>query len=172
MDTAGGHWRAENEHFQWLRGFVSHWDGGMNPASVTPAQAARELGISASTVRRDIARGAPVVAHGGRGPGKAARLVVADYAAFRRGERVTASNLDALETAILETLRCDGGDGAPLHDSLGVGRREAALLFLSLYQRFHRRLTGRELLELPQAIERLVRVLPRSRNGQMGSALE
>lgn len=131
----------------------------MGTRGVTPTQAARELGLSPSTVRRDVRRGAPVISQGGTGPGRATRLVLADYERWRRGDPLTWQAVDALEAAMLDLLKRDAGDGRPMHVELGIPERNAAAMLLALFERFHQRFAGSAPARLPEAIEQRVRVL-------------
>lgn len=109
----------------------------MQRNAVTVATAASELGVSASQVRRWIAAGAPVVRD--RKP----RLVdVDELRRWRQGAHGDA--LAKIEAALLDTLRRDCGLGAAAHDVLGIDDGRAALLLLSVYDRLHHAITGRD----------------------------
>lgn len=120
------------------------------PERITDA--ARELGISPSQLRRDIAAGAPVQRPGGRGRGRGALVVVADVKAWRE-RSAPAFYIAGLERALRDVLTRDGGLGEPAHVSLGIPRARAATLLLAAYERAYRKFTDRDAPTLPAELE-------------------
>lgn len=72
-------------------------------ADPLPVQdAARALGVTVRTLRRDLAAGAPVVRRGGRGRGRAALVDVAAIEAWRRCRSQAAATDDVLRVIAAE----------------------------------------------------------------------
>lgn len=134
----------------------------MTDPAVPVVAAARELSCSPATLRRWLRAGAPCVQPGGHGPGRSARVVVADVERWRRGEP-GADLMQRIGVALVDVLRRDGGEGVPAHRSLNIPRRPAAALLAIAYERIYRAMTGNDAKALPAEIEHAVRDLTDSR---------
>ncbi|KQP35863.1 helix-turn-helix domain-containing protein [Pseudorhodoferax sp. Leaf274] len=105
--------------------------------SVTCAEAAAQLGVSPSQVRRWVQAGAPVVREG-----RPMLVEVADLQRWRQFQAADA--LDALAIAMLHSVRCEMADGRTAPQLLSIDERRAAALMLAAYRRAHSEMTGRD----------------------------
>lgn len=96
--------------------------------------AARALGVTATCVRRWVARGAPAVSR---------RPILVSVEAIRTWRRGT-DPLHLLASALLETFRREAVRGMPAHRVLGIPDRAAAVLLLAVFDRAHHAITGTE----------------------------
>lgn len=104
---------------------------------VTCAEAAAELGVSASQVRRWIQSGAPVA--------RDRRPMLVDLEDLRQWrQRQAADVLHALAVSMLRAVRCEMADGKSASRLLGIDDRRAAALMLATFDRVHVDLTGHE----------------------------
>jgi hypothetical protein len=114
--------------------------------------AALDLGVTPQAVRGWLRQGAPCVqAATGSGPGRGSLVDVEELRRWR--ERGAEACLPAIAQALLDTFRRDGGEGIPIHRSLGVSDRAAAALLVTVYHRIHHRLVGCDPVELPPELE-------------------
>ena len=117
--------------------------------SVTISEAAKALGVTASTVRRWIQHGAPTECPGkeGRGHGALVNLqALSLWRASRLGVSVPqpAVVMEKVKTALLDVLKRDGGQGVPAPVELGIPGEKAAALLAHGYNRIQRLLCGSE----------------------------
>lgn len=129
--------------------------------AVTVDEAAHDLNVAPKTVRLWIREGAPCVQTGKPGPGNGARVNLEDLKAWRARragiEHGAEQVLEKVATALLDTLRRDGGSGMPAHQQLGIPTRNAAVYLSVAYWRIHRALTGEQPQgDYPEAIEALL----------------
>lgn len=122
-------------------------------------RAAAALGISASQLRRDIARGAPVVSRGSVGRSRGSLIDLAAYRRWRNREFDAGRAMEAVEQALIDVLKRDAGLGEPAHVSIGIRRQQAAAVLCIAYERIHRAITGHDAESLPSEIAHAVRDL-------------
>jgi hypothetical protein len=148
----------------------------MSAAAVTVEECAKALKVTTSTVRGWIRDGAPVVSPGQCGRGNGARIDLArlsGWRAQRLGLTVDDDSrmLRLIAVALLEVFERDGGDGAPLHRSIGIPNAKAAALLVESYTRIHQRITGTDPEKLPPEIERILTVCVSSaRRSHLGAS--
>ncbi len=135
----------------------------MTTAPVTVSRAAAELGVTAACVRGWLRAGAPCVEPGSVGRGHGAIVMVSDLSAWRARrlgllESAEEHLMERIAGALLDVLRRDGGQGVPLHRSLGIPEPKAAALLLAAFQRAHRAAMGCDAERLPPEIETIVSV--------------
>ena len=126
-----------------------------DPVSI--ADYARARGVSRSVVLRWIReKGAPCVNRGGNGPGQIT-LVDADILDAWRGLNDGARRLvlEQVGEGLLDTLLRDGPEGVPVHRSICIARRQAAAMLAFAFERIARRVTGREINNLPKPMVRI-----------------
>jgi hypothetical protein len=113
---------------------------------VTAAQAAAHFNVSADTVRRWVRLGCPTIRPGEVGRTRGALLdidAVARWRARRAGIDSTPNHLmERIETALLDTLRRDGGNGWPITQDLGIEHGLATELLTHALRRIRRALEG------------------------------
>ncbi len=132
-------------------------------SAVSLSRAARELRVSAGTVRRWLRAGAPGASPGEVGRGHGAQIVVADLVAWRGSHGQITHAVAAGADCVLDRVACalwnaymrDGGHGEAAHKALGISDRRAAALLVVAYQRIAREVTGAEPERLPAQIEHL-----------------
>ena len=113
------------------------------PDSSSIAEAAARFDVHEETVRRWIRAGCPCVSPGEVGRGHGARLDLNDVArwrAARAGMKQTGDVMTKVETALLDVLRRDGGNGYPLPFELGLSQEQAARLLADAHARIARAL--------------------------------
>jgi len=143
---------------------------------VTITAAAHTLGIAGATLRRWIREdGCPCVSPGSAGRGHGAMVdpdAVKRWRAGGAGEAVAQGRetdvLERVAGALWDTLSRDGGEGVPVHRTLGIGRAQAAALLAIAYDRIARGVTGHDAERLPPQIELLRTVCVRSVNSNIG----
>jgi len=120
-------------------------------------EAARELAVSAGTLRRWLRQGAPCARPGEVGRGHGARVDIEAVRRWRAGVGLAdaAALLDRVACALWSTYTRDAGHGEPAHASLGIRHRAAAGLLYVAYTRIARELTGGEIESLPAQIDHL-----------------
>lgn len=126
-------------------------------APVAIDEYARNRQVSRSAVLRWIReRGAPYITRGGHGPGRCT-TVDADALDAWRGlnDGLRKLILEQVADGMLDTLLRAGPEGVPVHRSIGVSRKEAAAMLAFAFERAARRVMGRDIDELPQAIKRI-----------------
>lgn len=118
----------------------------MSPVSV--GEAAAHFGVSTETVRRWVRIGAPCVRPGERGRGRGTLLNVDDISRWRAARRGLPIHdppgdvMQRIERAMIDVLRRDGGDGQPIHVSLGVSQVHAVAILTEALNRIGRSLIG------------------------------
>lgn len=100
--------------------------------AATAWQAARELGVTATCVRRWVARGAPCLSR--------RRPLLVDVDALRRW-RAGSDPLAVVQRVLLEVYQREAIRGQPAHRAIGLDDKRAALLLLAVYERMHRAMT-------------------------------
>lgn len=135
----------------------------MNAAPLTIGECAKALKVTTSTVRGWIRDGAPVVSPGQCGRGNGARVELSSVCAWRAQRLgLTVENdsrvVRLIAVALLEVFERDGGDGAPLHRSIGIPDNKAAAVLVEAYNRIHKRMVGVDPEKLPPEIERILTV--------------
>lgn len=147
----------------------------MSAAAVTIEECARAMKVQPATVRGWIRdHGAPVESEGSCGRGNGARVVISKIQAWRNRRLGLTRDGDAaaalahFAAALLEVFQRDGGDGAPLHRSIGIPDAKAAALLIAAYQRAHRRLTGADPDRLPPETVTLMTVCVSSSRSTTG----
>ena len=105
--------------------------------AVSLSAAARELGISESTARRDVRSGAPVVRTGGAGRGHGAMVDLDKYRAWHASNQAVEAPASEVSERIAETLLELHRQG--LHRLAELRDDVAAALFLAIHERFVRR---------------------------------
>lgn len=130
---------------------------------MTIRAAARELGVSESTIRRWVQNGAPCIRQGESGRGRGALVHVSDLERRRRGGLKPDRVLDRVAEAMLEAYRCEANQGLPAHRLFPAMPKEgkAAMLYAYAYHRVHLKLTGMPPDDnaLPEPIEQLLRIV-------------
>jgi hypothetical protein len=114
--------------------------------SVPIADAARHFDVSVDTMRRWVRLGCPCASPGELGRGKGAMLNLDDVARWR----ATRAGIDAIpcdlmvriETALLDVLRRDGGNGWPITRDLGIEHEQATELLTHALRRIRRAIEG------------------------------
>lgn len=109
-------------------------------------EAARHFGVTTETVRCWIRAGAPCVSPGEVGRGHSARLNLEDVARWRAAKAGIIPGPDdvmtRIETALMDVVRRDGGNGAPIAQQLGIPADTAAEFLAHVHSRIRRALTG------------------------------
>lgn len=126
-----------------------HAKNGQTPArcGMRLREAARLLGIDASTLRRDIRAGCPVVELGSVGRSKGTRVdldQVRRWRATKHGEV-----LPTLEAALLDVFR------DAIHEKLKIQPGQLAYLLIRIYEKVYEDVTHLPLVELPEEMRRL-----------------
>jgi hypothetical protein len=129
----------------------------MKRPAATVLEAARELRVTASTVRGWIRRGAPTIELGSVGRGRGSRVDVAALRAWRSGVSTSSTvDLDRIATGMWAAYsRAPEGESRPTWQTLGVDRDRAAAMLVATYYEIARSVTGRYPEQLPAEIERL-----------------
>lgn len=129
---------------------------------LTINRAARELGKSASTVRRWVQRGCPCVRPGEVGRGKGAILNLQDVITWRGGGGVFQASdderLEFLAGVLMDVLRRD-----EIHERIGITASEMAGMLVLIYERYHKNLTHEPVdrQKLPPEIAQLLAIYVR-----------
>lgn len=120
--------------------------------------AARQLGKSASTVRRWIQRGCPCVKPGEVGRGKGSILNLADVLAWRAGGIAPADQDNRLE--FVADVLMDSFKRDEITIKIGITTRELAGVLALIYQRYYRNLTHEQpdMDKLPDEITQLLAI--------------
>jgi len=128
--------------------------------SVPLRTAARELGVSASTVRRWIQHGAPCVHPGESGRGKGALVRVGDLRRWRVGFVDEGRTLERIAETMLDAHLREFMNGKPAWVALDVREWKAAFVLVNAYCRAHAKLTGTwpDEAAFPAPIEQLMRI--------------
>jgi hypothetical protein len=124
-------------------GRAESWRSGVSVSTdVSLPEAARHFKVTPETIRRWIRAGCPCVSPGEVGRGHGARLNIGDVARWRAARAgvpaVPDDLMTRIETAIVDTLRRDGGNGRPVAADLGLSHEQAATLLTHAYSRIRR----------------------------------
>lgn len=119
---------------------------------VTCTQAAAELGVSPSQVRRWVQAGAPVV--------RERRPMLIDLPELQRWrQHQHADAMDVIALAMLRSVRSELMNGKTAPQLLGVEDRRAAALLLAAYSRMHSDMLGHDCdAQVNDAIAQLRRI--------------
>lgn len=121
--------------------------------AVTCTQAAAQLGVSPSQVRRWVQAGAPVV--------RESRPMLLDLAELQRWRQHQAADaLDVVALAMLRAVRTELANGRTAPQLLSIDDRRAAALMLAAYSKVHTELVGHDCddNEVNEAIAQLRRI--------------
>lgn len=125
-------------------------------------QAARELSVSASTIRRWISRGAPTVSLGKEGRGNGSLVDVDQLRAWRAGVTVQRGDnavLNAIAVGIKRVFSDHApGHGQPAHKVVGLSDRLGAAFLAHVYYAVGKQVLGREPEDVPAEISDLERI--------------
>lgn len=118
----------------------------------TCAEAAAQLGVSTSQVRRWVQSGAPVVRY--------CRPMLVEVSDLQRWRQHHAGDaLDAIAIAMLRSVRSEMTNGRTAPQLLSIDDRRAAALLLAAYGRAHSEITGQDAdTEVSDAIAQLRRI--------------
>lgn len=137
----------------------------MNPRDASLAEAALALGISVSTVRRNVREGAPCVSLGAAGRGKGSRVDIDKLRAWRGGGETPQQNDQQVLAAAAKGFyaafgRDAPGHGRPAHAVLGLRDHGAAALYVHVFCCVAQQITGRlpDISECPREIADLSRI--------------
>jgi Helix-turn-helix domain len=112
----------------------------------TVAEAAARFNVSPDTVRRWVRLGCPAIRPGEVGRTRGAVLdldAVARWRASRAGvDSIPNDLMERIETALLDVLRRDGGNGWPVTHDLGIEHSLATELLTHALRRIRRALEG------------------------------
>lgn len=119
-------------------------------------EAASLLEKNPATIRRWIAEGAPCVSPGEAGRGHGAVVDIDALLRWRHGvkQRDEAEMLKIIAAAMLDFFKRDSGIGEPAHRTIGIRDREAAALYVLLYEYIAQR-NGHGAEPLPDEIARI-----------------
>lgn len=110
-------------------------------------EAAKALGISVSTLQRDIADGCPALALGSVGRGKGSRVDVEAVRRWRAGAR--GAILPLMETVLVAVFRCG------VHNRLKIHPGAVSYILLKVFEQAHELAKDEPLIELPMEMRRL-----------------
>jgi len=127
---------------------------------VSLVEAARELGVSVSTIRRWIRDGAPTVSLGGPGRGKGSRVDVQELRAWLAGGTAQcdgAAALRSLEATIREVYAGEvEGMCLPAHALIGIEPIKAAAYLVHFWRVAVPKMIGQTPDGTPQIIQDLI----------------
>lgn len=127
-----------------------HHSAALSVFNVTVQQAAQALSLSVRQVQRDLEAGCPCLTEGSVG-GKGARLDLDAYRQWRAARRGDA--LAVLEDLVYECALDDIAERAR------ITRPQLYFVLLMLYERAHERLRHEPVLDPPERMRRLGRIV-------------